>query len=136
MICSHSKNFFQKNLIFFKIPVTFCLLVRISSVSATATRQNAWKQFARRHRAKPIKRKNNNQNKKESENPNMKRILALLLAALMLMTAAVACKDNTETPDGTENNDPAQSETPDTNEGSEGADDGLYRESLTMEVSV
>jgi hypothetical protein len=54
MICSHSKNFFQKNLIFFKIPVTFCLLVRISSVSATVTRQNAWKQYARHHRAKSI----------------------------------------------------------------------------------
>ena len=55
----------------------------------------------------------------------MKRVFAIVLAALMLMTAAVACKDNTETPDGTENNDPAQSETPDTNEGSEGADDGV-----------
>ena len=45
--------------------------------------------------------------KKESENTNMKKILAAILAAMMLMSTAVACTDVTDDP----NNDQTQDET-------------------------
>jgi hypothetical protein len=69
----------------------------------------------------PKTKKTTNQNKKESENTNMKKILAAILAAMMLMSTAVACTDNVETPD---TNDQNQTENGDEGNTDEGTTEG------------
>ena len=69
----------------------------------------------------PKNKKQQTKTKKESENTNMKKILAAILAAMMLMSTAVACTDVTEDPNA---NDQNQTENGDEGNTDEGATEG------------